>query len=343
MPEISGLDIVQVAKEYQVDAEVIIFTGYASLDSAIEAVRENVYDYVQKPLEMKDLILSIKRALDSQAIRRENKRLNQRIHTMFEQISMLYEISRIIYQIDDQELIFKFVIDTITEGMGFKNTGVFLLDEDHYFLVSQSILPQNLITDFTFTDNDEFVSIPISDVDPTKIPNLKGKIPINQKILTIEDQYSDLHLFPIKFLDRLIGFLAVLSTEDESLSDQDDKLLQILTTQIAPIFYRFIGSKSSSLKEYSTKFALEVRLEEELFKAINNDKIISLSVVELANFAHTILPDKLNTIHGELEAKIKSKFGNDIYALWVAPFLSFLLIPDKDKISRELEIIALGR
>lgn len=343
MPEISGLDIVQVVSESQVDAEVIIFTGFASLDSAIEAVRENVYDYVQKPLELKDLILTIKRALDTQAVRRENKRLNHRIQTMFEQISMLYEISRIIYQIDDKELIFKFVIDTIREGMGFKNTGVFLLDEGHYNLVNQSILPKDLISEFNFMENETINSMTVSDTEPTIISNLNREITVNQRTISIDDHFTDLHLFPIKFLDRLIGFLAVLSTNKEVVSDEESKLLQILTTQIAPIFYRFIGIKTGESALKSSRFALEVRLEEELYGAISNNRPISLSVLEISNISSTILTEKLSVIHEEMKNVITSHLGEDIYFLWAAPFLLFLLIPDKDKISSELDIMEMIR
>ncbi|MFQ6614669.1 MAG: response regulator, partial [Fidelibacterota bacterium] len=42
MPEISGLDIVDTVKEYQKDTMVIIFTGYASIDSAIRALQQGV-------------------------------------------------------------------------------------------------------------------------------------------------------------------------------------------------------------------------------------------------------------------------------------------------------------
>ncbi|MBT3251348.1 MAG: response regulator [Candidatus Marinimicrobia bacterium] len=343
MPEISGLDIVQVVSESQVDAEVIIFTGYASLDSAIEAVRENVYDYVQKPLELKDLILTIKRALDTQAVRRENKRLNQKIQTMFEQISMLYEISRIIYQIDDKELIFKFVIDTIREGMGLKNTGVFILDEGQYLLVSQSILPQEMISEFKFKVDDTINSMSVSDTEPTIISKLNEKISINQKVITLDDHFTDLHLFPIRFLDRLIGFLVVLSTKNEAVADEESKLMQILTTQIAPIFYRFIGNKTGKSGVKSSRFALEERLEEELYRAIGNNNPISLSVLEISNVSSTILTEKLSMIHDEMKNVIMSHLGKNVYYLWVAPFLLFLIIPNNDKISSELDIIEMIR
>ena len=49
MPDVSGMDIINAVKSSGKDIEMIIFTGYATIDSAIEAIRQGVYDYIKKP------------------------------------------------------------------------------------------------------------------------------------------------------------------------------------------------------------------------------------------------------------------------------------------------------
>ena len=50
MPEVSGLDVVQTVKQHDSDCAVILMTGYATLDSAVSALRGGVVDYLRKPV-----------------------------------------------------------------------------------------------------------------------------------------------------------------------------------------------------------------------------------------------------------------------------------------------------
>jgi len=76
LPDVGGMDLLRVAREVQPDCEVIVITGYASLDTAIEAVGLGAFDYVTKPLDdVFDIKKKVSRALERQAMRRENHRL----------------------------------------------------------------------------------------------------------------------------------------------------------------------------------------------------------------------------------------------------------------------------
>ena len=50
MPDLSGLDVAQIIKKYDSDCSVILMTGYATLDSAVGALRYGVVDYLKKPV-----------------------------------------------------------------------------------------------------------------------------------------------------------------------------------------------------------------------------------------------------------------------------------------------------
>jgi two-component system, NtrC family, sensor kinase len=76
LPDVSGMDLLRAARARLPDCEVIIITGYASLDTAIEAVGLGAFDYVTKPLDdVFDIKKKVARALERQAMRRENRRL----------------------------------------------------------------------------------------------------------------------------------------------------------------------------------------------------------------------------------------------------------------------------
>ena len=83
MPDMSGLEVLRTIRRIQPQALVIIITAYASVESAIEAMKLGAFDYVQKPFKHEELLLTIARALDHQALREENLRLKTELDRKF--------------------------------------------------------------------------------------------------------------------------------------------------------------------------------------------------------------------------------------------------------------------
>jgi C4-dicarboxylate-specific signal transduction histidine kinase len=76
LPDVGGLELVRAAKQRDPDAEAIILTGYASLDTALEAMELDVYDYIVKPpKDIFDIRRRVRQAFDKQRVVRENRRL----------------------------------------------------------------------------------------------------------------------------------------------------------------------------------------------------------------------------------------------------------------------------
>ena len=75
MPDVDGLEIVRAAAESQPDAKVIIITAFATIASAIDAVKQGAFDYVSKPFEIEELVLALERAVEDSRLRRENRSL----------------------------------------------------------------------------------------------------------------------------------------------------------------------------------------------------------------------------------------------------------------------------
>jgi len=56
MPGDSGIDLLRAAKEIHPDVEVILMTGYANADTAIEAMRNGAFHYIMKPLKTEEVL-----------------------------------------------------------------------------------------------------------------------------------------------------------------------------------------------------------------------------------------------------------------------------------------------
>lgn len=77
MPGLSGLDLLRHVKQMDKDIEVIILTGYGTMENAIQTLRDQgAYDYLKKPLEnIEELLISVNTALERRRLRLENKKL----------------------------------------------------------------------------------------------------------------------------------------------------------------------------------------------------------------------------------------------------------------------------
>lgn len=89
MPGADGMEVLREAKAKNPDCVVILITGYASLDSALQAIRGGAYDYIRKPFKLDELEIVVKNACEKILLVRENKRLLQRLKDTMEEIKRL--------------------------------------------------------------------------------------------------------------------------------------------------------------------------------------------------------------------------------------------------------------
>jgi len=72
MPGVDGLQVIRRLAAVQPGVPVLILTAFATIDTAIEAVREGAYDYLSKPFRMEEIKLVVRRTLDARRLAREN-------------------------------------------------------------------------------------------------------------------------------------------------------------------------------------------------------------------------------------------------------------------------------
>ncbi|MFC1888855.1 sigma-54-dependent transcriptional regulator [Thermodesulfobacteriota bacterium] len=79
MPKVSGLDLIRHVRENYKGTEVMMITGYATVEGAVEAVKTGAEEYLTKPFTDEELLSSVRRALDKLYIRKSNKEQSPKI------------------------------------------------------------------------------------------------------------------------------------------------------------------------------------------------------------------------------------------------------------------------
>jgi two-component system, NtrC family, response regulator HydG len=83
MKDASGMDVLAAARERLPDAEVIVVTGHGTVQSAVEAMQQGAFNYLLKPLDLKQLRAVVDNAARNQHLRRANAELNRRLDEKF--------------------------------------------------------------------------------------------------------------------------------------------------------------------------------------------------------------------------------------------------------------------
>jgi len=83
MPKIDGMKVLHIAKRLYPQILIIIITGYASLETAIQAVKEGAYDYLRKPFKLEELKISVDNACERIYLMKENRLLIKQLREAY--------------------------------------------------------------------------------------------------------------------------------------------------------------------------------------------------------------------------------------------------------------------
>jgi DNA-binding NtrC family response regulator len=82
MPGMDGMELMRQAKDLDPELPVILFTGYAEVQGAVEAIRAGAHDYLAKPFDNREVLRVVLRALNERRLRLELKRLADHVHNV---------------------------------------------------------------------------------------------------------------------------------------------------------------------------------------------------------------------------------------------------------------------
>jgi signal transduction histidine kinase len=77
MPEMDGMEVARRIREYDPNTVTIIITGYATIETAVTAIKEGAYDYLPKPFTPDELVIVVRRGLEKRRLDRESRALRE--------------------------------------------------------------------------------------------------------------------------------------------------------------------------------------------------------------------------------------------------------------------------
>ena len=131
MPGIDGIEVLDKIQEMGLDIPVIMISGHGNIDTAVECIKKGAYDFIEKPLDLNRILITIRNANDKATLVRENKNLRKKDSKVPPLVGKSAAISRIWTMIDRVATTDARVLITGSNGTGKELVARWLHEKSH--------------------------------------------------------------------------------------------------------------------------------------------------------------------------------------------------------------------
>lgn len=99
LPQMSGLDVLEKIRKSEEETQVVMISGHGSIATAVKATKLGAFDFLEKPLSLDKVVLTVKNALRQQKLEEENIQLRERIKAKYQLIGQSLAIQKLKHEI----------------------------------------------------------------------------------------------------------------------------------------------------------------------------------------------------------------------------------------------------
>jgi len=100
MPEMDGIEVLEQASEKGIDVRFIMISGHGTVDTAVEAIKKGAFDFIEKPLDLNRLLITVKNALEIGKLVTETKVLKKRVSKRYQMVGDSEALNKIREMVD---------------------------------------------------------------------------------------------------------------------------------------------------------------------------------------------------------------------------------------------------
>jgi len=240
LPSAGGIEVLRRIKQANAETEVIIVSGYASLDTAVEAVRAGAYDYIIKPFTVQTIIEVVKRGLDKRKQVVEARQQITQLEERNRELGLLYELRDAIGYTLDYNEVMELIMPSLHTVLDYHASAFLLVTEDEQTELtiwtppdsSQDVVGQielNLISAFNSISDKQISRSMIS----TRLSKANFLAPL--KHLPFQRLRSSINI-PLVIKDgpsnRLAGMVNISSYNSDAFDQSTSKLFHSIANNI---------------------------------------------------------------------------------------------------------------
>lgn len=217
LPDLNGIEVLRRIREQRSDTEVIMVTAYASLETAVEALRLGAYDYITKPFQIDTIQSTVQRALEKQHLETR--------------LAAIYDLSREMALLPDVGQVGETMLDIAGRVLDFDICGLGLVDEeqDELYLLATRGLAEEARSRLPLNTEKSITVAAARSGELIYAPDVREE----PRYMMVEAATRSELAVPLKVQDRVIGVINIESAKVDAFSQSDARLLSTLATQAA--------------------------------------------------------------------------------------------------------------
>jgi response regulator RpfG family c-di-GMP phosphodiesterase len=227
MPKMGGLELLAAVRRHTPKVITVIMTGFGTVETAIEAMKEGAYDYILKPFKVEEVVHTIRRGLEKRKLEAENLRLKEALS--------LYKVSEAIAASLSRDEILDTITDAALDEVDADQVVVLLEDGEGSYFERAHRLGARL---------GDRASGQAAHLDPELLSayfaeDRRLRLQGDDAKAYLADVPEDLDpvslmVSPLRMRQRILGFLGVVSyTRDKVFDEGQRKLLRMVASRAA--------------------------------------------------------------------------------------------------------------
>lgn len=236
MPDLTGIEFLPVIKKTDPDVFVIIITAYASLETAIEALKKGAYDYIRKPFRPHELYHSVDKAIGRRRIELENKRLVQDLQGKVKELSTLNRVGKYIHSLLEIDRLLEKIVLSIAAVMGVEIVSIMLVEKETNEMTIRAAtgLPDEIVRTTRQKVGTGIAGWVVEKGEPLLINDIEKDARFNKRVSDPKYKTKSLLSVPLVSKGGVLGVINVnRKTSGETFTEHDLQLLTTFSSQAA--------------------------------------------------------------------------------------------------------------
>jgi len=274
LPDMEGIGLLVPLKEMHPDMVLILVTGYASLETAVQALNEGASAYITKPLNMDEILATVREALEKQRLVLENRRLYQeiqqelaerkqaeeKIQQRTAQLEALQQVGLEITAQLDLDVLLHSIVSRAIRLMSGTSGGLYLHRPERDVLEWATVVGPSPVPTGSTLQRGEGLSGRVWETGEPLVVNdyqhWEGRAAAYERL-----PIAAVVGAPVRWGDKFLGVLTVEGDAQRAFSPADAGLLSLFATQAA------IAMRNARLYEEAKRRLAEARLVQEVMLA----------------------------------------------------------------------------